>query len=233
MACGFRRHEHDQIAKNKAEFSYQFSYQLASRTRRNVSNFSSVHAVRERAITRLKRKRQFREVAKSGIAPGSGPGDRGFESRLPDHSTQGNIERWAPSHYDRIRVPYPWSLSQAESAGALTLITRIISQSVSTGFSVGSVSRPGRHVQWESVPQEEESGTFVAWVASVEETKRMKPTDKAIFGMVSESPGRNASEPSGGLDKKMNPEAEPSPYGRRQHDKPRADRGGLPLRRGG
>ena len=39
----------------------------------------------------------------------------------------------------------------------------------------------------------------VARVASVEETK---PTDKAIFGMVSESPGRNASEPSGRLDKK-------------------------------
>jgi hypothetical protein len=30
----------------------------------------------------------------------------------------------------------------------------------------------------------------------------MKPTDEAILGMVSESPGRNASEPSGGLDKK-------------------------------
>jgi len=41
----------------------------------------------------------------------------------------------------------------------------------------------------------------VAWVASVEETKRMKPTDKAILGMVSESPGRNESEPRGGLDK--------------------------------
>ena len=26
----------------------------------------------------------------------------------------------------------------------------------------------------------------------------MKPIDKAIFGMVSESPGRNASEPTGG-----------------------------------
>jgi hypothetical protein len=46
------------------------------------------------------------------------------------------------------------------------------------------------------------SGTFVAWVASGEETKRMKPTDQAILGMVSESPGRNGSEPSGGLDKK-------------------------------
>ena len=44
--------------------------------------------------------------------------------------------------------------------------------------------------------------SLVAWVASVEETKRMKPTDKAIQGMVSESPGRNESEPIGGLDKK-------------------------------
>ena len=43
--------------------------------------------------------------------------------------------------------------------------------------------------------------TFVAWVASVEETNRMKPTDEAIFGMASESPGRNVSEPSGGLEK--------------------------------
>src|SRR5262249_30265859 len=42
----------------------------------------------------------------------------------------------------------------------------------------------------------------VTWVASVEETKRMKPTDKAIDRMVSESPGHNISEPSGGLDKK-------------------------------
>ena len=51
----------------------------------------------------------------------------------------------------------------------------------------------------------------VAWVAFVEETKRMKPTDQAILGMVSESPGRNASEPSGGLDKKRLPR--PSPLG--------------------
>ena len=41
----------------------------------------------------------------------------------------------------------------------------------------------------------------VAWVASVEETKRMKPTDKAILGMVSGSLGRNESEPTGGLDR--------------------------------
>ena len=41
----------------------------------------------------------------------------------------------------------------------------------------------------------------VAWVAFAEETKRMKPTDNAILGMVRESPGRNAREPSGGLDR--------------------------------
>jgi len=29
----------------------------------------------------------------------------------------------------------------------------------------------------------------------------MKPTDKAVLGMVSESPGRNESEPTGGLDR--------------------------------
>ena len=43
----------------------------------------------------------------------------------------------------------------------------------------------------------------VAWVACVEETKRMKPTDKAVLGMVSESPGRNASEPTGGASTKL------------------------------
>jgi hypothetical protein len=42
----------------------------------------------------------------------------------------------------------------------------------------------------------------VAWVAFVEETKQMKPTDKAILGMVSKSPGHNASEPTSGLDRK-------------------------------
>jgi hypothetical protein len=31
----------------------------------------------------------------------------------------------------------------------------------------------------------------------------MKPTDKAILGMVSKSPGRNESEPKGGLEKKL------------------------------
>jgi len=42
----------------------------------------------------------------------------------------------------------------------------------------------------------------VAWIAPVEETKLVKPIDKAIFGMVSESSGRNVSEPTGGLVRK-------------------------------
>jgi hypothetical protein len=41
----------------------------------------------------------------------------------------------------------------------------------------------------------------------------MKPTDKAILGMVSKSPGRNASEPIGGLKKKRDLEAEPPASG--------------------
>jgi hypothetical protein len=73
----------------------------------------------------------------------------------------------------------------------------------------------------------------VAWVASAEETKRMKPTDKAILGMVSESPGRNVSEPRSGLVKKLSPKAEPSMVGRRQNDIAQTDRGGMSLRRGG
>ena len=36
----------------------------------------------------------------------------------------------------------------------------------------------------------------------MEETKYVKLTDKAIYRVVSESPGRNASEPIGGPDKK-------------------------------
>jgi hypothetical protein len=40
----------------------------------------------------------------------------------------------------------------------------------------------------------------VAWIAFAAETKRMKPIDEAIFRMVSESSGRNASERIGGLE---------------------------------
>src|SRR5262244_3495519 len=66
----------------------------------------------------------------------------------------------------------------------------IVARPAKAGMFSGSQSHQGK------------SQSPVTWVASVEETKRMKPIDKAIYRMVSESPGRNASEPSGGLDKK-------------------------------
>ena len=51
-------------------------------------------------------------------------------------------------------------------------------------------------------PTEVTVGNLVAWIAGRKETEFLKPIDKAILGMVSESPGRNASEPTGGLEKK-------------------------------
>ena len=67
----------------------------------------------------------------------------------------------------------------------------------------------------------------------MEETKRMKLTDKTIFGMASESPGRNTSEPIGSLVRIKVPEAEPVAWGRRQHEMSQADCSGMSLRRGG
>ena len=52
-------------------------------------------------------------------------------------------------------------------------------------------------------PTEERIRDLVAWIALVKETKPVKPIDKAILGIVSESPGRNASEPIGALVKKQ------------------------------
>jgi hypothetical protein len=74
---------------------------------------------------------------------------------------------------------------------------------------------------------------LVAWMAGRRETNDLKPIDKAIFGMVSESPGRNASEPIGGPVTNQNPEAEPSRVRRRQHGLAHPDRHASPLRRGG
>src|SRR5215831_13116672 len=45
----------------------------------------------------------------------------------------------------------------------------------------------------------------VAWVAFVGETKRMKPTDKAALGAVSESPGRNESPIKGDVKRHFSP----------------------------
>jgi hypothetical protein len=44
---------------------------------------------------------------------------------------------------------------------------------------------------------------LIAWIAPVEETKLVKPIDRAIVRMVRESPGRNASEPIGVLVRKQ------------------------------
>ena len=38
----------------------------------------------------------------------------------------------------------------------------------------------------------------VAWMAGIRETDYLKPIDKAVFWTVSESPGRNESERTGG-----------------------------------
>ena len=56
----------------------------------------------------------------------------------------------------------------------------------------------------------------------MEETKLVKLTDKAIVRMVSESPGRNASEPIGGPDKIIL-EAELTGVERRQQSVPQTD----------
>jgi hypothetical protein len=53
-------------------------------------------------------------------------------------------------------------------------------------------------------------------MAGRKETEILKPIDKAIFRMVSKSPGRNASEPTGGLEK-QNPKVESPVAGRRQY----------------
>lgn len=56
----------------------------------------------------------------------------------------------------------------------------------------------------------------VAWIARRRETESGKPIDKAIFRMVSESPGRTESERRNGPEMEA-PEAETSNMGRRQH----------------
>jgi hypothetical protein len=73
----------------------------------------------------------------------------------------------------------------------------------------------------------------VAWIAGLRETETLKPIDKAIFGMVSESPGRNESERIGGLENDIAPKAESSTVGRRQYGWLQSGRSGQSLRRGG
>jgi hypothetical protein len=112
--------------------------------------------------------------------------------------------------WDRpLAAPKVLSFVESSSSNILTIV-----RPVKAGMFSGKQSHRGK------------SGNPVAWVAFVRETKRMKPTDKAILGMVSESPGRNVSEPRGGLDK-IDPKAEPSMVGRRLHGMTQADRCGV------
>jgi hypothetical protein len=53
----------------------------------------------------------------------------------------------------------------------------------------------------------------VAWIAERKVTEFLKPIDEAIVRMASESSGRNASEPIGGLENKITPKVELSPNG--------------------
>ncbi len=81
-------------------------------------------------------------------------------------------------------------------------------------------------------PTEERIRDLIAWITLVEETKLVKLIDKAIHGIVSESPGRNASEPTGGPVNDKTPEAEPPAVGRRLHGMTKSDRCVVSLRRG-
>ena len=47
-------------------------------------------------------------------------------------------------------------------------------------------------------PRRGKSQSPVAWITGREETNNLKLIDQATFGVVSESPGRNASELTGG-----------------------------------
>ena len=51
----------------------------------------------------------------------------------------------------------------------------------------------------------------VAWMAGMRETDYLKPIDKAVFGTVSESPGRNESERTGGPESEEPRRSSPQP----------------------
>ena len=53
----------------------------------------------------------------------------------------------------------------------------------------------------------------VAWMAGRRETEYLKPIDKAIHGLVSESPGRNESERKGGPESEKPRRPSPHPEG--------------------
>jgi len=53
----------------------------------------------------------------------------------------------------------------------------------------------------------------VTWMAGMRETEHLKPIDKAILGVVSELPGRNESERTGGPESEKPLRSSPHPWG--------------------
>jgi hypothetical protein len=74
-------------------------------------------------------------------------------------------------------------------------------------------------------PTEVKVRSLVAWIAERRETETLMPIDKAILRMVSESSGRNESK-CDVASKSLEPEAELSSVGRRQHGASQSDRCG-------
>ena len=70
-------------------------------------------------------------------------------------------------------------------------------------------------------------------MAGRKETESLKPIDKAILGMVSESPGRNESEPTGGLESTEPRRPSPQLSGEGSMDRRRLTDAARQLRRGG
>jgi hypothetical protein len=97
----------------------------------------------------------------------------------------------------------------------------------------GCASSEGWRVQREKNPAGARVRGSVAWMAGRSESDDLKPIDKALFRRVSESPGRNESERTGGPERAKPRRPSPQPEGRRQHEPAQTDRSDGTLRRGG
>jgi len=73
----------------------------------------------------------------------------------------------------------------------------------------------------------------VAWIAERRETKSLKPIDKVTLGVMSESPGRNESERTGGPESAKSRRPSLHPGGEGSMGSGRLALTADPLRRGG
>ena len=73
----------------------------------------------------------------------------------------------------------------------------------------------------------------VAWMAGMRETDYLKPIDKAVFGTVSESPGRNESKRTGGPESENPRRPSPQLWGEGSMGNRKLIDNGYSLRRGG